>query len=95
MRGRTVSVDVDNGSLIFRRVHEFLVYLGDVCGRNLITRDILRDDKPLRDAMFTDLTNFWSNYTGATVTRGLHSDWRAHNIPMGMGSIKTRKKFTT
>ena len=50
----------------------------------MINKDNLRDDKRLRDAMFTDLTNFWSNYTGATVTKGLHDAWRADNIHMGM-----------
>ena len=94
LKSRTEFVDTNSGSLLFRRVYEFLVYLGSVVGRGPLCRDILRDDIPLRDIMYTDLRTVYESSifdTGTTVSDRDYfshvlgnlttSTWQFHNQP--------------
>ena len=47
--------DVLGHGPFFRRAHEFLVYLNGRSNRDLLSESILKNDGPLRDALFSDL----------------------------------------
>ena len=72
---------------LFTRAYEFLIYLAELSGSDLLSIHILRDDGPLRDALYMDLTRCWSDYQGAAITRFLHPEWKSDNIDMGMRTM--------
>ena len=71
LQNRTGTVGVNSG-IISVRIHESLVYLGNVAGPHLIYTEILIGDSLLRDVMYMDLSNFWNRNSGAAVTRTLY-----------------------
>ena len=52
---RGVDPDVLGHGPFFRRAHEFLVYLNGSSDRDLFSESILKNDGPLREALFSDL----------------------------------------
>ena len=68
----------------FSRAHEFLTYLNQLTEVDLFSQNILKNDAPLRDALFLDLNRCWQCYKGAERTRSLHPSWKACSISMGM-----------
>ena len=51
--------------VFFKRAHEFLNYLNDNSDIDLYGVGILKNDKPLREALFRDLDRCWQVYEGA------------------------------
>ena len=73
--------------VFFKRAHEFLTYLNVSSGEiDLFAAEILKDDKPLRKALFQDLDRCWQKYEGAEQTRELHKQWRGTSINLNMRS---------
>jgi hypothetical protein len=70
--------------VFFKRAHEFLKYLNANNDKNLFSEGILRDDRPLREALFRDLNRCWANYEGAEQTRELHPQWMVTKVNLGM-----------
>ena len=68
----------------FKRAHEFLNYLNDNSDIDLYGVGILKNDKPLREALFRDLDRTWQVYEGANQIRQLHDHWTRTSINLNM-----------
>ena len=81
---RGVDPDVLGHGPFFRWAHEFLVYLNGSSDRDLFSESILKNDGPLREALFSDLNRCWQMYEGGSRTRQLHGAWKGPAIYLGM-----------
>ena len=52
----------------------------------LLMKQIILDDSALRDAMYINLSDYWSRYSGAAVRRSLHLSLRSDNVCLSMGT---------
>jgi hypothetical protein len=68
----------------FKRAHEFLKYLNDQSDADLCGVSILKNDTPLREALFKDLDRCWQVYEGANQIRQLHAHWTGTSINLNM-----------
>ena len=70
--------------IFFQRAYEFLKYLNDQSDTDLCGVRILKNDKPLREALFKDLDRCWQEYEGANQIRQLHAHWTGTSINLNM-----------
>ena len=77
-------LDVLGHGPFFRQAHEFLVYLNGSSDRDLFSESILKNDGPLREALFSDLNRCWQMYEVGSRTRQLHGVWKGPAIYLGM-----------
>jgi len=66
--------DLNNGKYFFKKYNW---YLNDQNDTDLCGVSILKNDKPLGEALFRDLDRCWQVYEGATQIRQLHGQEQA------------------